>query len=305
MAWIREIDIRWITWIDWVNLDKKQIYEIVKDYEFHELDIEACLEENQRARVDKYEDYLFIIFNFPKYNSKTWVYELNEFNVFLGKDFIITFRTFEANHLDKLFEKYRKLDIDDDASLKLTTWFILYEIMQSMLEKMFKVLDNNARDLKILEKEVFVNTTSGLVKRIMVKKRNIIYLKHMFKPQVSVLKLVELNINNLFKWRMEVYFEDLEDKLDYIVNYLNIQEENIISIEDAFTSIINVKTNNVIKFLTLFSTFLLPLTLITSFYGMNIPLPYQQNPEFFYSIFTILTVWMIWIFIYMKYKWKI
>jgi Mg2+ and Co2+ transporter CorA len=52
-------------------LDKKSIYEVVKDYEFHELDIEACLEENQRARVDKYGDYLFIIFNFPKYNSKT------------------------------------------------------------------------------------------------------------------------------------------------------------------------------------------------------------------------------------------
>lgn len=305
MAQVREIDIRWITWIDWVNLDKKQIYEIVKDYDFHELDIEACLEENQRARVDKYDDYLFIIFNFPKYNSKIWVYELNEFNIFLWKDFIITFRTFEANHIDKLFEKYRKLDIDDDASLKMTTWFILYEMMQSMLEKMFRVLDNNARDLKILEKEVFVNTTSNLVKRIMMKKRNIIYLKHMFKPQVSVLKLIELNINNLFKWRMEVYFEDLEDKLDYIVNYLNIQEENIISIEDAFTSIINVKTNNVIKFLTLFSTFLLPLTLITSFYGMNIALPYQDNPEFFYIIFCSLTISMIWIFLYMKAKKKI
>ncbi len=89
---------------------------------------------------------------------------------------------------------------------------------------------------------------------------------------------------------MEVYFEDLEDKLDYIVNYLNILEENIISIEDAFTSIINVKTNNVIKFLTLFSTFLMPLTLITSFYGMNIKLPYQDNPEFFYIVFAVLNI---------------
>ncbi|MDD5213161.1 MAG: magnesium transporter CorA family protein [Candidatus Gracilibacteria bacterium] len=302
---IREIDIRGITWIDGVNLDKKSIYEVVKDYDFHELDIEACLEENQRARVDKYDDYLFIIFNFPKYNSKTGVYELNEFNVFLGKDFIITFRTFEANHIDKLFAKYSKLDIEDDASLKMTTGYILYEMMQSMLEKMFKVLDNNARDLKLLEKEVFINTSSNLVKKIMVKKRNIIYLKHMFKPQVSVLKLVELNINNLFKGRMEVYFEDLEDKLDYIVNYLNIQEENIISIEDAFTSLINVKTNNVIKFLTLFSTFLLPLTLITSFYGMNITLPYQDNPEFFYTLFTLLTLGMVGIYFYMKSKGKI
>lgn len=305
MANLREINIRWITWIDWVNLDKKQIYEVVKDYDFHELDIEACLEENQRARVDKYDEYLFIIFNFPKYNSKLWVYDLNEFNIFLWKDFIITFRTFEANHIDKLFEKYKKLDIDDDASLKFTTWFILYEIMQSMLEKMFKVLDNNARDLKILEKEVFINTSSNLVQKIMIKKRNIIYLKHMFKPQVSVLKLIELNINNLFKWMMELYFEDLEDKLDYIVNYLNIQEENISSIEDAFTSIINVKTNSVIKFLTLFSAFLLPLTLITSFYWMNIKLPYQDNPEFFYTIFFISTIFMILTILFMKIKWKL
>lgn len=305
MAEIREIDIRWITWIDGVNLDKKQIYEVVKDYEFHELDIEACLEENQRARIDKYEDYLFMIFHFPKYNSRLWVYELNEFNIFLWKDFIITFRSSAANHIDKLFEKYRKLDMDDDISLRMTTWYILYEIIQEMLEKMFKVIDNIWKDLRLLEKEVFIDTSSNLVKDIMTKKRNIVYLKHMFKPQVSVLKLTELNINTLFKWRMEVYFEDLEDKLDYIVNYLNILEETIISIEDAFTAIINVKTNNVIKFLTMFSAFMLPLTLITSFYGMNIKLPFQDNPEFFYALFCITTTLMIIVYFILKFKKKI
>ncbi|MDD4151084.1 MAG: magnesium transporter CorA family protein, partial [Candidatus Gracilibacteria bacterium] len=260
---------------------------------------------NQRARIDKYDDYLFMIFHFPKFNSKLGVYELNEFNIFLGKDFIITFRSFQANHIDNLFKKYSKLDIEDDVSLRMTTGFILYEIIQEMLEKMFRVIDNISKDLRIIEKDVFVNTSSNLVKNIMMKKRNIVYLKHTFKPQVSVLKLTELNINTLFKGRMEVYFEDLEDKLDYIVNYLNILEENIISIEDAFTSIINVKTNNVIKFLTLFSTFLMPLTLITSFYGMNIKLPYQDNPEFFYIVFFILTIGMIIIYAYMKWKRKI
>jgi magnesium transporter len=65
---------------------------------------------------------------------------------------------------------------------------------------------------------------------------------------------------------MEVYFEDLEDKLEHIVNDIKILQEYVESIEDAYKSIIDIKTNNVMTFLTIFSTFLLPLTLITSFY---------------------------------------
>jgi len=65
---------------------------------------------------------------------------------------------------------------------------------------------------------------------------------------------------------MEVYFEDLEDKLDQIVNDITVLQEYIDSIEDAFKSIVDIKTNFVIKILTVFSAFMLPLTLITSFY---------------------------------------
>jgi magnesium transporter len=65
---------------------------------------------------------------------------------------------------------------------------------------------------------------------------------------------------------MEVYFEDLEDKLEQIINEISILQEYIESIEDAFKSMVDIKTNFVIKVLTVFSAFMLPLTLITSFY---------------------------------------
>jgi Mg2+ and Co2+ transporter CorA len=65
---------------------------------------------------------------------------------------------------------------------------------------------------------------------------------------------------------MEVYFEDLEDKLEQIVNDIEIIWEHIDTVEDAFKSIIDIKTNSVLSFLAIFSAFLLPLTLITSFY---------------------------------------
>jgi len=302
---IRKLEVKWITWIDGVGLNKKKIFEIVKDYNFHELDIEACFEDNQRARVDNYDDYIFLILKFPKYNATLGVYELNEFNIFLWRNFIITFRDFPARHIDMLFEKYEKQDVEDNAKFRFTSWYILYELIQSMLEKMFKVLDNNAKDLKDLEKIVFTNSSSSLVQKIMIKKRNIMFLKHMFKPQIAVLKLIEMHINKMFKWEIEVYFEDLEDKIEYITNYLDIYEENILYIEDAFQTMVDIKTNTVMKILTVFSTLLLPLTLITSFYGMNITLPYQNNPNFVYWLMLFSLISMIIAFIRAVCKRKI
>lgn len=68
---------------------------------------------------------------------------------------------------------------------------------------------------------------------------------------------------------MENYFENLEDKLDKIFSEIQIIEENIESMEDTLKSIFDLDTNTTIKYLTIFSAFMLPLTLVTSFFGMN------------------------------------
>jgi magnesium transporter len=100
----------------------------------------------------------------------------------------------------------------------------------------------------------------------MIMKRNVIVLKHSFKPQTTVIRLLEMNVKTIFHDEIEVYFEDLEDKIDYIVNDLTVLEENISSVEESYKSIVEMKTNFIIKVLTLFSSFFLPLTLIASFY---------------------------------------
>ncbi len=306
---LREINIKWVKWIDAVWLKEEKIKEIAEKYDFHELDIEACLEENQRSRVDVYDNYLFILLNFPKYNQLKKLYEQNEFDIFLWKDFIITFRDFWNTHIDTIFNKYSDIkelekEIDDDEEHKLTSAFVLYEILQSMLEKLFKVRLNISRDLKLLEKLVFESSKTSLVKDIMIKKRNIVVLKHMLKPQIPVLKLIEFNVNKLFDSEIEVYFEDLEDKLEYVVNDIEMQEEHIDSIEDAFKSLTDIKMNWIMTVLTLFSAFLLPLTLITSFYWMNISLPFQNNPEVVYFMI-ICSIFMMFLFyVYFKKKQK-
>ena len=301
---LQKLKIKWVKWSDWVNLEKAEIYKTLKKYDFHELDIEACMEENQRARIDTYDEYLFMVLHFPKYNEKTNIYNLNEFNIFLWKNFLITFREFEWEKINDIFNNYRIQDLEDNSNFKVTSGYILYEIIQAMLEKMFKFIDNIKKDLKILEKKVFEETNTSLVKEIMLKKRNIVIMKHMLLPQISVMRLIEKQMNEMFKWEMEEYFEDLEDKISKIVNDVKVLEEYIDSVEDAFKTMIDIKTNNVMRFLAIFSAFLLPLTLITSFYGMNIKLPFQDSSIIIYWIICFITLSMVSTYIYLKRKWK-
>lgn len=104
----------------------------------------------------------------------------------------------------------------------------------------------------------------------MIKKRNAIALKHMLNPQIQVLKMLEIRTNALFKDEFEVYFENLIDKLEKISSEIQIIQENIESMEDTLKSIFDMQTNSSVKYLTLFSAFMLPLTLVTGFFGMNL-----------------------------------
>ena len=299
----QKLKVKWVEWIDWTGLSNKQISKILKKYNFHELDIEACMEENQRARIDVYDDYLFMVLHFPKYNQKTKIYNLNEFNIFLGKDFLITFREFEWKQINKIFNDYKNLNLEDDSDFKITSGYILYEIIQSMLEKMFKFIDNIKKDLKTVESQVFEEPDASLVKEIMIKKRNIVIMKHMLLPQINVMKLIETQMNEMFKWEMEEYFEDLEDKISKVVNDIKILEEYTDSIEDAFKTIIDIRTNKVMTLLAMFSAFLLPLTLVTSFYWMNIKLPFQENALVVFVLLFITLIIMFFWYKYLKNKW--
>jgi len=101
------------------------------------------------------------------------------------------------------------------------------------------------------------------------------------------------------------YFEDLEDKIEQVVSDLWVVWEHIDTVEDAFKSIIDIKTNNVMTFLALFSAFMLPLTLITSFYWMNVKLPYENNPFFIYICLVVSLFIMFFVYLFFRRNWKI
>lgn len=256
-------------WIDRIDPSKEEIEKIFQEHDFHELDREAILEEHQYARLDPYENYLFLVLHFPKYNTKTERYIQNELDIFVGKDFLITFRYYPSTTMRHLYAQYenRKDTADDDHN---DPAFLLYDIIEGFLDKTMNMLDRFTKDLRVLERDLFSSPSRDTIRSLMIKKRNIIALKHMMRPQIPVLRQTENYMKGRFSEEVENYFENLEDKLDKIFSEIQIIEENIESMEDTMKSIFDLDTNIIIKYLTIFSAFMLPLTLATSFFGMNV-----------------------------------
>jgi magnesium transporter len=254
-------------WLDRVNPPLDEIDAVMEKYDFHELDRDAILEANQYARLDSYDDYIFLVLHFPKYDPNSERYIQNELNVFISRDYLITFRYYQSSTMRRLYEKYEN---DITAGQKDSPAILLYTIIEAYLDKTMKMLERFARDLKTLERELFSARGTDTIRNIMIKKRNIITLKHMMKPQILVLRMVESQMKARFSDEVELYFENLEDKLDKIFSEIQLLQENIDSMEDTLKSIFELDSNTTVRYLTTFSALMLPLTLLTGVFGMNI-----------------------------------
>ena len=87
----------------------------------------------------------------------------------------------------------------------------------------------------------------------MIKKRNIVSLKHMFEPHKEILEELQKALPKFYKEDLDVYFEDLEYKHDKIMNMISVGFENTDSLAETYNSLMNIKTNSMIGVLTIFA----------------------------------------------------
>ena len=127
----------------------------------------------------------------------------------MSEKFLITFRDFPFSKINHIFKKYSEIKTSPDTDeLKITTPYIVYELIQSMVEKSFDMLKAIRLDIKELEAKVFEGGSGSLVKDIMTKKRSIVLLRHIFKPQIMVSRQLQSIMGKLYSDEIKAYFEE-------------------------------------------------------------------------------------------------
>lgn len=279
----------------------------MEKYDLHELVWEDLLEKITQDKIDVYDHCLFIVLHFPKYNQTHERYYANEFNIIVWKNYAVTLSRYISNHIQSLKDNYPDVinNLDEDEYYKTSPYYILYRTLDTMYDKVLRWITRFSSDLGEIEEEIFDNNTmtKELLSRIVQKRRNIIRLKHMIIPHQEIIDLIQEETTKFYGYEMDVYFEDLAYKIDKIVWQINIQVEDIDSLYDTYNAMVSIKTTSNIAILTFFTVILWVMTTVTSFYGMNITLPYAQEAYMYiYLVLWMIVLWWI-MAIFFNYKW--
>lgn len=291
-----------ITWIHFQNPEKQELIDIWEKYDLHEIIIEDILDAATQDKVDTYDNHIFMVLHFPKYDEKTKRYTWNEFSFIMWKDFIITITSLSSNNLERIKNEYLQeaKEREDDEEYKITPYYIIYVILDAMYDKSIKNLTLSNKDIMWLEEKVFAQNwvTKELLEDIMIKKRNLVFLKHNFIFQWEILEEIQKSIEKLFEWQLDLYFEDIIYKLDKIDNNIDIQSKNINTLTEAYNSLMNIRLNSIITKLTVFTLIIWTLTFIAGLYWMNVSLPMENWNSAFWILMLIMIIlsFLLWYF---------
>lgn len=288
----------YIMWLDIDEPYKEDMDWLKENFNFHPLDLEDCISLIERPKIDLYEDYHFLVMHFPVFDKITRRLSPIQVNVFLGTNFLVTIRKGYIKSLNRTFENVSK----DKELLHKGTDYLLHKAIDDLVDYCFPILEKIRGNIQNVENMVFDGATRQTIRDILIIKRNIILFKNILDPQIRILRRIELRDSKFIAEELEVYFGDIVDHLQKIDDSLESYGEIIEGLQDAHQSLVSNRINEIMKILTIISIMMLPLTLISSVYGMNIMLPISKSPFAFLIIISIMILMALGMFVYFKIK---
>ena len=299
-----ELSAAGLTWIhlDTPSLERAQ--ELAERFGWHPLDVEDVMSKRQRPKVDDYADegYLFGVLHFPVYDRSIQRLNAAELDVFVGPDYLVTLPTVELLPVTRL---YRRCEDDDRFREQLFSkgsGRLLYEVLDDLFDYCFPILDKIGHKLDALEDDVFEGRSEEVVRDISNVKQEIISYRKIIKPERSTLRLLERHIERFLPEELELYFDDIVDASERIWDILDNYKEVVEALESTNESVISHRQNDVLRILTVFSVVLLPLTLITGFFGMNLQFPGYETAWGFWAVLAGMAISACGMLLFFRYK---
>jgi magnesium transporter len=280
----------------WIHIESPRAADrewLEAQFDFHPLDYEDVYSRNNRPKLDQYDDYVFIVLHFPMFEKTTARMLTAELDLFMGPDYLITLPNIPLPPLTAMFERYREKDDLRQTTLSKGSGYLLYKIVDTCVDASFPMLRKMAVKLDRIEDDIFEGRSSEIVRDISEAKQEIINFRRIVRPQRAVLRDLERTKQRYLQEELEIYFDDISDAAERIWDTLENYKEVIEALESTNESVLSHRLNDSFRILTAASVVLLPLTLIASIFGMNVPVPGEGAPTAFLAIMLLMVVLLV------------
>ncbi len=264
-----------VMWID-IEKPEDEDYAILDEvFGFHPLAIEDSINRSQRPKIESYnhvgdackQGYFYMVIHgaeVPAGGQEKLRTE--ELDMFVSERYLITIHDEPMSSLNALLTRARS---DPRVVLDPGIDMLLHHVLDRLVDKYQPILEQLQDTLEELEEEAMDEPTPSLLTRITMKKRELLNLRRIIGPQREVLAQLTRGEVPFIRESTRIYLRDVLDHLIRAVETIELYRDLVVGVRDIYMSSISNNLNQIMKTLTIITVIALPMTIVTSFFGMN------------------------------------
>jgi magnesium transporter len=251
-------------WLD-LHDPTEEDFGLLRDvFKFHALALEDSRQFGQRPKLEDYDDFIFFVF----YGAAPPPDEdrLVEVHCFYSERFLVTLRRDEAPACEALKARYTKRPAPLEKPIAL-----LYRLLDGLTDSFFPALEDFDARIDAVEDQVFREPREEQLEEIVRMKRRLNRLRRVVGPQRDMVAQLFGGLAQLPGSDVEAerYFRDIFDHLIRVADLIDSYKDLLAGAMDVYLSSVSNRLNLVVERLTVLSTILLPLIVLTGFFGQN------------------------------------
>jgi magnesium transporter len=254
-----------ITWLHVQGHPSGQLLaQIGEHYGLHPLSLEDVHNAGQRPKVEEFDGQVFAILSLPRFeNGEVTVHQAS---FFFAAHYVLSFCNGPADPFEPVL---RRLQGNAQKWRNRGTDYLLYALMDTVIDQGFPVLETFGLELEELEEKIVANSARETLKHIHTVKRELILLRRMLWPQREVLNSLVREERDLISDETRVFLRDCYDHTVQVMDLIETYRDMSVSMLDIYLSSISNHMNEIMRVLTMIATLFIPLTFIVGVYGMN------------------------------------
>ena len=258
---------------------------------------EYVLDSNERARVEYDGKNLLVVIHVPAFIQNNGHYETRSIKFFVNSESIFMFVTYDTNYIVPQIEKYIKAE---EASTPMMLLFLsLFVISDSFLP----ILDKLNEERLHLNRRLRMNTNNQGIWDLSDLEVGLIYLGAATRQNVVAIR--QMRITSAIKKCNEAEKEELEDayiEANQASDMADMASSIVEQMSGMYNNLINIKLNETMRIMTIWSLLMTIPTVISGFFGMNVDLPFSkmEGGWILITVITALLLWAMWKFIWKK-----
>jgi magnesium transporter len=259
-------------WLNLAEADPHELEAVGSEFGLSELAVEDAQHAQQRPKIERYEDMLFVVLRTAYHDASTHGITLGEIHLFIGPDYVIVVRH-GGDPLD--LEQIRQRAERKPELMKLGPSAVLYAVMDEVVDDYGPVVETLSSEIEHVEGDVFSDEVVDVTHRIYSLKREVLEVRRATAPLVVPLERVHQGDYREIHAEIRPYFRDIHDHLQRANDQIESFRELLTGILEANIALVSVRQNDIVQKISGWAAILAVPTLISGVYGMN----FQHMPE--------------------------